>query len=97
MNNNNNNNYIYIMNVGDLTNNVNPNKILKKIYVDKNKGSSNEKNIRRAERNFFTNIRILLNMIIKVLFALTILYFLFNLIRGENGAESRPRFRRRSR
>tara|TARA_Y100000004_G_C8938694_1_gene423198 strand:+ start:318 stop:605 length:288 start_codon:yes stop_codon:yes gene_type:complete len=93
-NNNNNNNYIYIMNVGDLTNNVNPNKILKKIYVDKNK---DEKNIRRAERNFFTNIRILLNMIIKVLFALTILYFLFNLMRGENGAGSRPRFKRRYR
>mgnify|MGYP003327804728 CR=1 FL=1 len=93
-NNNNNNNYIYIMNVGDLTNNVNPNKILKKIYVDKNK---DEKNIRRAERNFFTNIRILLNMIIKVLFALTVLYFLFTLMRGGNGAESRPRYRRRSR
>ncbi len=82
------------MNVGDLTNNVNPNKILKKIYVDKNK---DEKNIQRAERNFFTNIRTLLNMIIKVLFALTILYFLFTLMRGGNGAESRPRFRRRSR
>ena len=82
------------MNVGDLTNNVNPNKILKKIYVDKNK---DEKNIRRAERNFFTNIRILLNMIIKVLFALTVLYFLFTLMTGGNGAESRPRFRRRSR
>ena len=94
MNNNNNNNYIYIMNVGDLTNNVNPNKILKKIYVDKNK---DEKNIRRAERNFFTNIRTLLNMIIKVLFALTILYFLFNLMRGETGAESKPRSKRRSR
>ena len=66
------------MNVGDLTNNVNPNKILKKIYVDKNK---DEKNIQRAERNFFTNIRTLLNMIIKVLFALTILYFLFTLMK----------------
>ena len=82
------------MNVGDLTNNVNPNKILKKIYVDKNK---DEKNNQRAERNFFTNIRTLLNMIIKVLFALTILYFLFTLMRGGNGAESRPRFGRRSR
>lgn len=86
------------MNVGDLTNNVNPNKILKKIYVDKNKDKNkDEKNIRRAERNFFTNIRTLLNMIIKVLFALTILYFLFTLMRGGNGAESRPRFGRRSR
>lgn len=82
------------MNVGDLTNNVNPNKILKKIYVNKNK---DEKNVRQAERNFFTNIRTLLNMIIKLLFALTILYFLFTLMRERNGAESRPRFRRRSR
>ena len=52
-NNNNNNNYIYIMNVGDLTNNVRSKQNFKKIYVDKNK---DEKNIRRAERNFFTNI-----------------------------------------